>query len=89
VQVDQPVQASAGATTTAGNVQTMQGTVRQIDQQNGLFTLDVSNAGASRCRCRTRPARRPHEVPELALGDVVRIAGVFLNNSRVELRQFY
>ena len=32
-----------GATTTSGNVQTVQGTVRQIDQQNGLFTMDVSN----------------------------------------------
>ena len=90
VQVDQPVQGSAGAaTTTSGNVQSMQGTVRQIDQQNGLFTMD---AGSTRLTVSMpfSPSRADlAKFQSLRSGDNVRIAGVFLNNSRVELRQFY
>ena len=89
VQVDQPVQASAG-TTTSGNVQNVQGTVRQIDQQNGLFTMDVSNGTRLTVSMPYSPSRTDlTKFQGLRSGDVVRIAGVFLNNSRVELRQFY
>jgi len=90
VQVDQPVQGSNGSTTSSsGTVQTIQGTVRQIDQQNGLFTMDV---GSSRITVSMpySPSRSDRDRFErLRSGDVVRIAGVALNNSRVELRQFY
>jgi hypothetical protein len=46
VQVDQPVAGSAGTTSASasGTVQSVQGTVRQIDRQNGLFTMDVNNS---------------------------------------------
>jgi hypothetical protein len=90
VQVDRPVQGSAAATTTSGSVQTMQGTVRQIDQQNGLFTLDVSSGTRLTVSMPFSPSRTDlAKFQSLRSGDNVRIAGVFLNNSRVELRQFY
>lgn len=87
VQVDQPVQGSG--TTTGGNVQTLQGTVRQVDLQNGMFAMDV---GASRVIVSMpySPSRADLDrFQRLRPGDVVRIAGVVLNNTRVELRQFY
>ena len=95
VQVDRPVQASGGTTgttgtTTSSNVQTVQGTVRQIDQQNGLFTMDVSNGTRLTVSMPYSPSRTDvTKFQSLRAGDNVRIAGVFLNNSRVELRQFY
>lgn len=90
VQVDRPVQGSAGTTTASANVQTVQGTVRQIDQQNGLFTMDVSNGTRLTVAMPYSPSRTDlNKFQNLRSGDYVRIAGVYLNNSRVELRQFY
>ena len=90
VQVDRPVQGSAGASTAGGSVQTLQGTVRQIDQQNGLFTMDVNNMGRVMVSMPYSPSRADlSRFQNLRSGDIVRIAGVPLNNSRVELRQFY
>lgn len=89
VQVDRPVQGSTSAGQSQ-NVQSIQGTVRQIDQQNGLFTMDVS-AGARVTVSMPYSASRTDvtRFQNLRAGDNVRIAGVFLNNTRVELRQFY
>jgi hypothetical protein len=91
VQVDQPVQSASGGGTVAGsgNVQSLQGTVRQVDYQNGLFSL---NTGGT-----TLTVSLPYNVSRadqsrfqsLRAGDAVRLYGVFLNNTRVELRQFY
>jgi hypothetical protein len=90
VQVDQPVNGSAGAGSASGAVQTVQGTVRQIDRQNGLFTMDVNNSTRLTVSMPYSPSRSDlTKFQNLRSGDVVRIAGVFLNNSRVELRQFY
>ena len=92
VQVDRPVQGSVGGetNTSSGAVQSIQGTVRQIDQQNGLFTMDVSNGARLTVSMPYSPSRADvNKFQTLRSGDVVRIAGVFLNNSRVELRQFY
>jgi len=91
VQVDQPVNGSAGSSSsTSGTVQSVQGTVRQIDRQNGLFTMDVSNGTRLTVSMPYSPNRADvTKFQNLRSGDVVRIAGVFLNNSRVELRQFY
>ena len=88
VQVDQPVQGSTTASG-GGNVQTLQGTVRQVDVQNGLFTMDV-NATRLTVSMPYSPSRSDlNRFQNLRSGDVVRIAGVLLNNTRVELRQFY
>jgi len=90
VQVDRPVQGSAGSTTTSGNVQTLQGTVRQIDQQNGLFTMDVTGGTRLTVSMPYSASRADvNKFQTLRSGDFVRIAGVYLNNARVELRQFY
>jgi hypothetical protein len=87
VQVDQSVSgASSGG---SGSVQSLQGTVGQIDRSNGLFRLDGNSASVI--------VSLPYNVRQadlntfnnLRVGDRVRLYGVFLNNSRVELRQFY
>ena len=88
VQVEQPVQGSAS--TNGGNVQSLQGTVRQIDRNNGLFTVDVNNSG-------TLTVSVPYNLSSadantfnrLRSGDYVRFYGTYVGNSRVELRQFY
>jgi hypothetical protein len=93
VQVEQPVQGSQGSmgTTTSGsNVQSLQGTVRQVDQQSGAFTLDVGTGTRLTVTMPYSPSRSDvTRFQNLRSGDFVRIAGVYLNNSRVELRQFY
>jgi hypothetical protein len=90
VQVDQPVQGSSASTSASGNVQTLQGTVRQIDQQNGLFTMDVGTGTRLTVSMPYSPTRTDlTRFQNLRSGDQVRIAGVYLNSTRVELRQFY
>jgi hypothetical protein len=91
VQVDQSVTNSAGgAGGASGTVQSIQGIVRQIDSVNGLFTLDVANYGILTVSLPYNVNRTDqNRFQSLRAGDNIRIAGVFLNNSRVELRQFY
>ena len=87
VQVDQSVSTPAGA---SGNVQSIQGNVRQVDTRNGVFTVDAGNYGLLTVSLPYNP--RSSDVSRfqsLRSGDYVRFYGVFLNNSRVELRQFY
>jgi len=89
VQVDQPVQGSNGSTA-SGNVQTIQGAVRGIDSQNGLFSLDLGTGTRVTVSMPYSPSRADmNRFQNLRSGDYVRIAGVYLNNTRVELRQFY
>ena len=91
VQVDQSVQGTGGTSSSSGeNVQSLQGNVRAVDRANGWFTLDPGNGV-------TLTVSLPYNVRQTDLnrfqslrsGDYVRLYGVFLNNSRVELRQFY
>lgn len=87
IQVDQSVSGSSGAT---GNAQSIQGNVRQVDSRNGLFTVDAGNYGLLTVSLPYNP--RSSDVSRfqnLRSGDFVRFYGVFLNNQRVELRQFY
>ncbi|NUQ20198.1 MAG: hypothetical protein HOQ09_04480 [Gemmatimonadaceae bacterium] len=87
VQVDQP---TSGSGSPSGNVQTIQGTVRQVDTANGLFSLDVANYGTVIVALPYNVSRTDqNRFMSLRSGDRIRIAGVFLNNQRVELRQFY
>ena len=87
VQVDQSVRGNTG---TSSNLQTLQGTVRQVDRTNGLFTVDMNNSG-------TVTVMLPYNLSttdantfnRLRSGDYVRFYGTYLGNSRVELRQFY
>ena len=87
VQVDRSVRGNTG---TSSNLQTLQGTVRQIDRSNGLFTVDINNTG-------TLTVSLPYNLSSadantfnrLRSGDYVRFYGTYVGNSRVELRQFY
>jgi hypothetical protein len=87
VQVDQSVRGNTGGT--SSDVQLLQGTVRQIDRANGLFTVDMNNYN-------TLTVSLPYNLRStdinkfnsLRAGDFVRFYGVFLNNSQVQLRQF-
>ena len=88
VQVDRSV--SGNGTGSSSNLQPLQGTVRQVDRQNGLFTLDVNNAGTLTV---TMPynasSTEVNKFNSLRSGDFVRFYGTYLSNSQVQLRQFY
>ena len=96
VQVDQSVQTSNGdvypntGSGSSGTVQALQGTVRQVDIRNGLFTVDIGNYNTLTVSMPYNPsANDQSRFQNLRSGDPVRFYGVFLNNSRVELRRFY
>ena len=90
VQVDQPVQGTGGTTTTGSeNVQSVQGTVRQVDTTNGLFSLNTSNGTLTVSLPYNVSRTDQSKFQSLRAGDTVRLYGVYLNNTRVELRQFY
>jgi hypothetical protein len=88
IQVDQSV-SSSGSSTGSGNVQSLQGTVGQIDRSNGQFRLDGSNTSVIVSMPYNVRQSDVNTFNNLRVGDRVRFYGVFLNNSRVELRQFY
>jgi hypothetical protein len=89
VQVDQSVSGN-GSGSVSSNVQLMQGTVRQVDRRNGLFTVDMSNYG-------TVTVTLPYNVStndlnrfnNLRSGELVRFYGRYLNSAQVQLAQFY
>jgi hypothetical protein len=86
IQVDRSVSHAGSA---SGNVQSFQGTVGQIDRANGLFRLDAGN-GSVIVSMPYNVRQNDHATfQNLRAGDRVRFYGVFLNNQRVELRQFY
>jgi hypothetical protein len=84
------VTSSSSNSTTGGNVQTLQGTVRQVDLSNGYFTLATSNQGVLTVTLPYNPRSSDLDrFRSLRAGDYVRLYGIYLSNSRVELRQFY
>jgi hypothetical protein len=86
VQVDQSVN---GTGSSSSNLQLLQGTVRQIDRQNGWFTVDVNNYN-------TLTVTVPYNVSSndinrfrsLRSGDFVRFYGQYTSSAQVQLRQF-
>lgn len=91
IHVTQSVTPSGGTggSTGSANVQALQGTVRQIDHNNGLFTLDAGNVVLTVSMPYRASQADVNRFHGLRPGDQVRFYGIFLNNSRVELRQFY
>jgi hypothetical protein len=91
VQVDQSVSSTNGSTNgTSSNVQSFQGTVRQLDRSNGLFSLDTGNGVTITVSLPYNISRADNDkFQSLRNGDYVRLNGIFISNSRVELRQFY
>lgn len=88
IQVDQSV-SSSGSTAGSGNVQSLQGTVGQIDRSNGVFRLDGNSSSVIVSLPYNVRQSDVNTFNNLRVGDRVRFYGVFLNNSRVELRQFF
>lgn len=87
IQVNRSVSNTGG---TSGNVQTFEGTVRSVDYTNGLFTISTNNYGNLTISMPYNPRQTDlAKFNNLRIGDYVRLYGVMLNNSRVELRQFY
>lgn len=90
VQVDRPVQGGTVAGDVYENVVSVQGTVRGVDASNGAFALDATNGTRVTVTLPYNVSRNDQSrFQSLRSGDVVRFYGVYLNNSRVELRQFY
>lgn len=89
IQVTQSVSSTTGSNA-SGSVQTYQGTVRQIDRANGWFTMTDANGYGITVSLPYRVSSADQSrFQSLRTGDNVRLYGVALNNSRVELRQFY
>lgn len=86
VQVDRSV--SGPSTVQTGNVQLLQGTVRQVDQANGLFVLDSNNGRVTVQLPQQLTRNDLDRFRSLRSGDYARLYGVYLSNTRVELRQF-
>lgn len=73
-----------------GNVQSLQGIVRRVDTQNGIFTTDAGGNVLLTVSMPYNASRNDvSRFQNLRIGDNVRFYGIFLNNSRVELRNFY
>jgi exosome complex RNA-binding protein Csl4 len=88
VVVTQPVSGST-STNTSGNVQQLQGTVRQLDRNNGLFTIDAGGGVTLTVSLPYNASSTDvNKFNALRSGDYVRFYGVYLSTSRVELRQF-
>lgn len=87
VQVDQSVTGSANGS--SSNVQLLQGTVRQVDRRNGVFTVDVSNNNTLTVTLpNTLSSNDANTFNNLRSGQFVRFYGTYLNNGQVQLRQF-
>lgn len=87
IQVDRSV---SGNGNTSGSVQSFEGTVRSVDFPNGVFTISSNASGTLTVSMPYNPRQADlAKFNSLRNGDFVRIYGVRLNNSRVELRQFF
>ena len=81
---------TGGATGGNTNVQLLQGMVRQVDVNNGWFSLEMSGYGVVTVSMPYNASNADRSrFQSLRSGDNVRFYGVWLNNTRVELRQFY
>lgn len=89
VQVDRSVTTSTGGTTNNAQLQQLQGTVRRVDGTNGWFEMDAGNVLLTVSMPYNPSQADINKFRNLRNGDVVRFTGVYLNNTRVELRQFY
>jgi hypothetical protein len=88
IQVVQSVSSSSGGSV-AGNVQSLQGYVRSIDHNSGYFTLETGGTILTVTLPYNTSRNDVNRFHNLRNGDHVRLYGVFVNNTRVELRQFY
>lgn len=81
---------SSRSTGTTANSQSVQGTVRQVDVNNGWFTVTTSNNATVTVTMPYNPTRTDlTKFQNLRNGDFVRLYGTYVNSNRVELQQFY
>jgi len=86
VQVNRSVSTSGGS----NRSQAFEGTVRQVDRNNGWFVIDTRNGSRFTVSMPYRASSSDaNRFNGLRNGDYVRFYGASLNNSRLELRQFY
>jgi len=89
VQVDQSVRGNGSASTT-GSLQLLQGTVRQVDRRNGLFTMDTNGYNTITVTLpQSLSTNDLNRFNSLRSGDQVRFYGTYLSNVQIELRNFY
>ena len=70
-------------------MQLLQGTVRQVDRRNGVFTIDINNNNTLTGTLGNNLSSNDlNRFNNLRSGDFVRFYGTYLNNSQVQLRQF-
>ena len=80
----------SGAGSGSTNAQPFQGTVRQVDLQHGLFSIDNGSGYAITVSMPYNPSEADlHRFQYLRRGESVRFYGVIVTNSRVDLRRFY
>ena len=93
VQVTQSVSSSGNGSVygNQGGVTTYSGTVRQVDRQNGWFTVDDNNTGRITVVLPSGLSQNDlNRFGNLRSGDFVRFYGARSNNNnQVQLRQFY
>lgn len=88
VQVNQSVNGN-GTGSVSNNVQLLQGTVRQVDRRNGLFTIDMNNSSTLTVTLPNNVSNNDlNRFNNLRSGEFVRFYGTWLNNSQIQLRQF-
>jgi outer membrane lipoprotein SlyB len=86
VQVDQSVSSVGGS---SSNVRLLQGTVRQVDRRNGLFTVDINNAGTLTVTLPNNLSSNDvNRFNNLRSGQFVSFYGTYLSSSQIQLRQF-
>ena len=80
----------SGAGSGSTNAQAFQGTVRQVDLQHGLFSIDNGSGYAITVSMPYNPSEADlHRFQYLRRGESVRFYGVIVTNSRIDLRRFY
>lgn len=73
-----------------GNLQTFQGTVRQVDRNNGWFTVDEGSIGRITVTLPSGLSQADlNRFGNLRSGDYVRFYGLRSSSAQVQLRQFY
>ena len=86
VQVDRSVTTNGGS---SSSLQLLQGTVRQIDRRNGVFTIDVNKSNTLTVTLANNLSSNDvNRFNSLRSGQFVRFYGTYFNNSQVQLRQF-
>lgn len=87
IQVTQSV-TSGNGNAGSGQVYSLQGTVRSVDRTNGYFTISVQNGILTVSMPYNPRSSDVNRFNQLRTGEYVQFQGVYLNDTRVELRSF-